>query len=177
MKHHSAGTGRVFRLTNRNAGMWEPTPLQRRLCRARRFESRPDRPDPRRRPMNLHPTSRPTKSVLAGLFVVAIASLAIGWTVGTVAASNGSRAASPTAAPKGAGADTLGMPSVGTTTTVPQYAGGTSASRGSGLDGRAAPGDLFGQHRAKHELYLPDARLPRRPAHAGSERCHRIAWE
>ena len=81
--------------------------------------------------MNLRPTlTRPTKSVLAGLFVVAIASLAIGWTVGTVVASNGSRAASPTAAPKGAGADTLGMPSVGTTTTVPQYAGGTSASGG-----------------------------------------------
>jgi hypothetical protein len=81
--------------------------------------------------MNLRPTfTRPTKSVLAGLFVVAIAALAIGWTVGTVAASGGSRAASATAAPKGAGADTLGMPSVGTTTTPPQYAGGTSASGG-----------------------------------------------
>ena len=60
--------------------------------------------------MNLSPTfTRPTKPVLAGLFVVAIASLTIGWTAGTVAASSGSRAASATAAPKEVGAGTLGM--------------------------------------------------------------------
>jgi hypothetical protein len=81
--------------------------------------------------MNLHSTiTRPTKSVLAGLLVVAIAALAIGWTAGTVAASSGSRAASATSAPKAAGADTLGVPSVGTTTTLPQSGNLTSTSGG-----------------------------------------------
>ena len=77
--------------------------------------------------MNLRPTfTRPTKSVLAGLLVVAITALAIGWTAGTVAASSGSRAASATAAPKAAGAEAPGVP----TTTLPQSAGGTTTSSG-----------------------------------------------
>ena len=81
--------------------------------------------------MDLRQTfTRPTRSVLAGIFVVAIALLAIGWTAGTVAASGGLHAASATATPKGAGADTPGLPSVGTTTTAPQYPGGTTASVG-----------------------------------------------
>jgi len=80
--------------------------------------------------MNLHPTSRPTKSVLAGLFVVAIASLAIGWTAGTVAASNGSRAASPTASPNGAGANQPGVPGTGTTTNLSQSGNITTTSGG-----------------------------------------------
>jgi hypothetical protein len=77
--------------------------------------------------MNLRPTfTRPTKSVLAGLLVVAIAALALGWTAGTVAASSGSRAASATAAPKAVGAEAPGVP----TTTLPQSAGGTTTSSG-----------------------------------------------
>jgi hypothetical protein len=77
--------------------------------------------------MNLHPTfTRPTKSVLAGLLVVAIAALAIGWTAGTVAASSGSRAASATAAPRQVGAEAPGVP----TKTLPQAAGGTVSSSG-----------------------------------------------
>jgi hypothetical protein len=44
MKRHSTGPGWGFRLTNRNAGMWEPPPLRRRLNRARRFEARSNRP-------------------------------------------------------------------------------------------------------------------------------------
>lgn len=79
--------------------------------------------------MNLSPTfSRPTRSLLASLFLVAIAALTVGWTAGTVAASSGSRAASPTAEPKGVGGDTLGMPGAGITTTVPQNAAGTTSS-------------------------------------------------
>ena len=81
--------------------------------------------------MNLRPTfTRPTKSVLAGILVAVVASLAIGWTAGTVAASGGSRAASPTTAPKEVGADTLAMPEASTTTTLPQYAGGATTSGG-----------------------------------------------
>ena len=77
--------------------------------------------------MNLHPTfTRPTKSALSGLLVVAIAALAIGWTAGTVAASSGSRAASATAAPKAAGAEAPGVH----TTTLPQSADGTTMSGG-----------------------------------------------
>jgi hypothetical protein len=65
--------------------------------------------------MNLHPTFiRPTKSVLAGLLVVAIAALAIGWTAGTMAA------------PKAAGADAFGVP----TTTLPQSGNLTATSGG-----------------------------------------------
>jgi len=79
--------------------------------------------------MNLSPTfTRPTRSLLAGLVLVAIAALAIGWTAGTVAASNGSPAASPTATAMGVGANMLGAPGVGTTTTLPQNAGGTTSS-------------------------------------------------
>jgi hypothetical protein len=79
--------------------------------------------------MNLRPTlTRPTRSVLAGLFVVAIASVAIGWTVGTVAASNGSRAASPTAAPNGAAANQAGVP--GNTTNLSQSSNVTTTSGG-----------------------------------------------
>jgi hypothetical protein len=84
--------------------------------------------------MNLRPTfTRPTKPALAGLFVVAIASLAIGWSASGVAASGGSRTASPTA-PVGSnvggvalGAPAIGALNVGTTTTAPQYVGGTSS--------------------------------------------------
>jgi hypothetical protein len=77
--------------------------------------------------MNLHSTfTRPTRSVLAGLLVVAIAALAIGWTAGTVAASSGSRAASATIAPKAAGADVPGVP----TTTLPGSAGSMISSSG-----------------------------------------------
>ncbi len=79
--------------------------------------------------MNLHPTfTRPTKSVLAGLFVVAIAALAIGWTAGTVAASGGSRAASPTAAPNGAAANQAGVPGTGTTTNLSQSSNVTTTT-------------------------------------------------
>jgi hypothetical protein len=81
--------------------------------------------------MNLRPTlTRPTKSALAGLFVIPIASLAIGWTAGTVAASNGSRAASPTPAPNGAGANQPGFPGTGTgtTTNLSQSSNVTTAS-------------------------------------------------
>jgi len=81
--------------------------------------------------MNPHTTFiRPTKSVLAGILVAVVASLAIGWTAGTVAASSGSRAASPTAAPKEVGAGTLGMPSVDTTTNLPQSGNVTTTSGG-----------------------------------------------
>jgi hypothetical protein len=81
--------------------------------------------------MNLRPTfTRPTKSVLARLFVVAIASLAIGWTAGTVVASNGSRAASPTAAPNGAAANQAGVSGTGTTTNLSQSSNVTTTSGG-----------------------------------------------
>lgn len=79
--------------------------------------------------MNLNRTfSRPTKSVLAGLFLVAIAALAIGWTAGTVAASSGSRTASPSTTPNAFGANMLSAPGVGTTSTLPVNAGGTTTS-------------------------------------------------
>jgi hypothetical protein len=81
--------------------------------------------------MNPHPTFiRPTKSVLAGILVAVVASLAIGWTAGTVAASSGSRAGSPTAVPKEVGAGTLGMPSVDTRTILPQSGNATTTSGG-----------------------------------------------
>ncbi len=81
--------------------------------------------------MNSHPRfTRPTRSVLTGFFVVAMAALAIGWTAGTVAASSGSRAASPTAAPTTVPADTSGVPGVGTTTTLSQNAGEVASSGG-----------------------------------------------
>ena len=77
--------------------------------------------------MKLYSTfTRPTKSVLAGLLVVAIAALAIGWTAGTVSASSGSRAASPTGVPKGAGAEAPGIPS----TTLEQSGNVGTASGG-----------------------------------------------
>jgi hypothetical protein len=74
----------------------------------------------------------PPKTVLAGLFVVALASLAIGWTAGTVSASNGSHAAAsaPVATMKESGAGALGVPGVGTTEGLPQSAGGTTTSSG-----------------------------------------------
>lgn len=81
--------------------------------------------------MNPSPTlSRSKKSLLAATFLVAVAGLAIGWTAGTVAASSGSRAASSQAPANGAGVDASGVPTVGTTTTLPQYAGGTTSSGG-----------------------------------------------
>jgi Protein of unknown function (DUF541) len=81
--------------------------------------------------MNLRPTfTRPTKSVLTRLVVVAIASLAIGWTAGTVVASNGARAASPTAAPNGAAANQAGVPGTGTTTNLSQSGNVTTTSGG-----------------------------------------------
>jgi hypothetical protein len=54
--------------------------------------------------------TRPTRPLLAGFVLVAIASVAIGWTAGTVAASSGSRGSSPSAAPKAAVAP--GVPGV-----------------------------------------------------------------
>lgn len=79
--------------------------------------------------MNLSPTlTRPTRSLLAGLLLVAIAALAIGWTAGTVAASSGPRAATPTPTAKEVGGDMLGAPGVGTTTNLPQNATGTTTS-------------------------------------------------
>lgn len=78
--------------------------------------------------MNLSPTfTRPTRSLLVGLLLVAIAALAIGWTAGTVAATSGSRTASPTPVANTAGAN-LGAPGLGATTTVSQNAGGTTTS-------------------------------------------------
>lgn len=79
--------------------------------------------------MNLSPTfSRPQRSLLAGLFVTAVAALAIGWTAGTVAASSSSRTAASTATTPGAGAGALGAPGVGTTTVLPVNAGGATTS-------------------------------------------------
>lgn len=90
--------------------------------------------------MKLRPTfTRPTKSALAGLVVVVIASLVIGWTASGVAASGGPRAASP-ATPGSSnvggvalGAPTIGAPNVGTTTTAPQYVGGMSSGTASAI--------------------------------------------
>jgi hypothetical protein len=88
--------------------------------------------------MTLSPTlSRPTKSLLAAVFLVAVAAMAIGWTAGTVAASSGSQAASSTVASKAAGAN---VPGLGTTTTLPQYAGGSSSSGTTSSIAYAVPG-------------------------------------
>jgi hypothetical protein len=75
--------------------------------------------------MNLNPTlQRPTRSLVAALLLVAVAALAIGWTAGAVAASNGSPAASPTATPRGVGAP---LSASGVGSTVEQNAGITTS--------------------------------------------------
>ncbi len=79
--------------------------------------------------MNLSPTfTQPTRSLLAGLLLVGIAALAIGWTAGSDAASSGPRTASPAPTAKEVGGAKLGAPGVGTATTLPQNAAGTSTS-------------------------------------------------
>jgi hypothetical protein len=73
--------------------------------------------------------ARPARSLIAGFLLVAIAALAVGWTAGTVAASGGSRAASPT--PPGVDADGY-VPATGNGTSgvqlgAPTTSGNTSA--------------------------------------------------
>jgi hypothetical protein len=72
--------------------------------------------------------ARPTRSVLAGLFLVAVAALAVGWAAGTASAAGGSHAATPTAAPRNAPDVALGAPGAGTVSAVPQVAGGMAPS-------------------------------------------------
>lgn len=69
---------------------------------------------------------RPTKSLLVGILMVAVASLAVGWTARTVTAASGTKASAATAAPKGN--SLLYAPGVGTTTTRPQADGATGSS-------------------------------------------------
>jgi hypothetical protein len=64
----------------------------------------------------------------AALLVVAVAALAIGWTAGTVAASSGPRAASPTPVPTDHDEIDLGAPGGGITTTMPQTGAGPTIS-------------------------------------------------
>jgi hypothetical protein len=79
-----------------------------------------------------HRLVRPTRTVLAGLLVVAIASLAVGWAAGTAMASSGPRVAAPTSASRAIGAG-LGAPGIDVATTLPQPAGGTTSSSGAGV--------------------------------------------
>ena len=80
--------------------------------------------------MNLRSTfTRPTRSALAAITLIAVAMLAIGWTAGTVAASTGSRAAAPTAAPTAVVPGPVNLPDLATTTT-PGAAGVTTGSSG-----------------------------------------------
>lgn len=96
--------------------------------------------------MNFRPNlSRPRRSLLVGLLLVSAASLAVGFTAGTVAASSRTQPShnSPTMADKNAtGANELGLPADGQTTVLPGtgqgssgYAGGStsSASVGTGV--------------------------------------------
>lgn len=77
--------------------------------------------------MNPSPTLwRPTRLLILSLGLVAVTALAIGWTAGAVAASSGSRAATPSAATGPVGADTPEAPGAGVT--LPQTAGGTTTS-------------------------------------------------
>jgi len=79
--------------------------------------------------LNSKPTRR-TKSLFAGLFLVAVAALSIGWMDGTVAASGGVRAAPATAVPGDAAVGQTGIPGAGTSTTQTLLAGGTTTSGG-----------------------------------------------
>jgi len=80
--------------------------------------------------MNLRSTfTRPTRSALTAITLIGIAMLAIGWTAGTVAASTGSRAAAPTAAPTAVLPGPVNLPDLATTTT-PGAAGVTTGSSG-----------------------------------------------
>jgi hypothetical protein len=77
--------------------------------------------------MNPTPTlRRPTRLLIVSLGLVAVTALAIGWTAGAVAASSGSRAATPSAASSPVGADIPGAPGAGVT--LPQTAGGATTS-------------------------------------------------
>jgi hypothetical protein len=84
--------------------------------------------------------ARPTRPVVAGLFLTILASLALGWMVGTVAASSGRHAAAaPTMAPANAPGVELGAPyGGGQAATLPQPAGGNVTS-GSGTSSIAYP--------------------------------------
>jgi hypothetical protein len=80
--------------------------------------------------MKLSPQiARPPKALLAGLVVVALASLAIGWTAGTASASSGPHAAAATtAATMKSAAGILGAPGAATVSSGTTISSGTSAS-------------------------------------------------
>jgi hypothetical protein len=81
--------------------------------------------------MKLSPQiARPPKALLAGLVVVALASLAIGWTAGTASASSGPHAAAATTAAtmKESAAGILGAPGAATVSSGTTISSGTSAS-------------------------------------------------
>ncbi|MGD0863078.1 MAG: SIMPL domain-containing protein [Candidatus Limnocylindrales bacterium] len=82
--------------------------------------------------MNLSPTlSRPRRSILAGLLLVSAASLLIGWTAGSVAASSGAQPSPTTAATanqNSLGGAELGVPTTGQVSTEPGVASGSSGA-------------------------------------------------
>jgi hypothetical protein len=84
--------------------------------------------------MNMRTTlARPTKAVMLSLSLVAVASLMIGWTAGTVAASSGSRTAAPSTAPAVQhGAALVDGTNVPTTATLPGTNDSTSGGASSG---------------------------------------------
>jgi hypothetical protein len=82
--------------------------------------------------------TRPTRSILAGLLLVGVVALAVGWTAGTVAASNGSHPAASTSGTQLSGQNDLGAPGVATTTNLPAPAGGATSSGGTASTGSAA---------------------------------------
>jgi hypothetical protein len=64
--------------------------------------------------MNLRSTfARPSRSVVAGLFLVALGSIVVGWVGGTAAAANGGPEATPPAVPGNVLAAQLGAPDAG----------------------------------------------------------------
>ena len=80
--------------------------------------------------MKLRLPSKPRRSLLVGLLCLSVASLAVGWTAATVAASSGSQA-TPTAAATAnndAMNGTLGLPAMGQVSTQPGVAQGSGAA-------------------------------------------------
>lgn len=80
--------------------------------------------------MKLRLPSKPRRSLLVGLLCLSVASLAVGWTAATVAASSGSQA-TPTAAatPNNDSMNgTLGLPAMGQVSTQPGVAQGSGAA-------------------------------------------------
>lgn len=72
--------------------------------------------------------TRPRKSLVGGIFAVALASLVVGWTAGTGAASSHSTV--PSATPQSSSAVAMGVPGPGTTTNLPRAAGDAVSSGG-----------------------------------------------